>query len=839
MKADSQAFLSVPLGRSTLAFLCNREGHIVAGDLDGLMPTGRMESVEVAQVFAQASVAPIQQRLVEVLDCASTCRDGTPTMALPVKLASRPGRWVAEVVPFRGYSAGALALVVLNPVFRSSAVADLLPETPIAGSFLQVEAAVGFIEFNPLVDVVSLDASAASILEVPASACGSEVLRSSWILSSGDAPELLLRDVSLVGFLSSLVASSQSDVLLRREHAIEHGVRVQVRHSTSLRGELVYLVSLWDLSGLASARRDVARSIEALEQTAQRSNAILSALSEAVMAVDRSGVVVYANSAACSIFRASVDQLVGARIDSLMPGEQRARYAGRFRRFNALEESRVVGHPLEVAAVRFDGSLVNVGLSIATAQQVGASRLYVGVLKELAGPDACSPEEQRFALFDTLTGLPNRRLFLESIARASYLGGSDGAHSAVLVVDVDGFKKINKRLGSIGADIVLRNIGSCLASLLLQVDAIARIEGDKFALLLMGAGSDSDAAAKSSEALAQEVIESVRASFVEGYEDVEVGVSVGISLFKGAAVDSQRVILEAEIALKNAKALGREKYQFYDPHVQAEAEAKAEFARQMEVALGQGEYHLLYQPQVSLEVGVVGVEALVRWSSPTYGSVSPSYFIPLAEETGFIDILGRWILDRACEQLYQWSLDPTTRHWTIAVNVSACQSYKETFVDDILSVVRRWGIDPSRLKLELTESMLTRDMAATTRQLTELRRQGIKVSLDDFGTGYSSLAYLKNLPLSQLKIDQSFVRDLERDASSIAIARTVVALGKGLNLTVIAEGVETEGQAELLQEIGCDFLQGYYFGRPMTATDVEELAVSPAYDLAGLACNKH
>ena len=277
------------------------------------------------------------------------------------------------------------------------------------------------------------------------------------------------------------------------------------------------------------------------------------------------------------------------------------------------------------------------------------------------------------------------------------------------------------------------------------------------------------------------------------------------------------LLKKADVAMYQAKTAGRNNARFFDPAMQAAVAAHEALVRDLRRGLAMQEFVLHFQVQVGRQGEILGAEALVRWQHPTRGLVAPGYFIPLAEESGLILTLGQWVLDSACAQLVEWSAHPVTARWTIAVNVSALQFAQTDFVVHVTAALRGAGADPRLLKLELTESMLVGDMEDVIHKMNLIKSQGVGFSLDDFGTGYSSLSYLKRLPLDQLKIDQSFVRDVLSDGSDAVIARTIVALGQNLGLKVIAEGVETAAHRDFLVGIGCDGFQGYFFGRPAPA----------------------
>ncbi len=304
-------------------------------------------------------------------------------------------------------------------------------------------------------------------------------------------------------------------------------------------------------------------------------------------------------------------------------------------------------------------------------------------------------------------------------------------------------------------------------------------------------------------------------------ENCQCSASLGATLFGGDSGGIEDIIRQSDLAMYRAKGAGRNAVRFFDPEMEASVVARMALEADLRRAIEQDQFVLHFQPQMDQRQGLTGAEALIRWHHPVRGMVLPAAFIPVAEEMGLIQPIGAWVLDRACAQLKRWAQVPALQHLDIAINVSVHQFSQPHFVDDVVAVVRAHGIDPARLKLELTESALMNDVAATVQKMTACRALGIKLSLDDFGTGYSSLAYLKSLPLDQLKIDQSFVRDVLRQPSDAAIVQTVIALAHSLQLHVIAEGVETIEQEQFLCQAGCGAFQGYFYGRPMPVEQFE------------------
>jgi predicted signal transduction protein with EAL and GGDEF domain len=357
-----------------------------------------------------------------------------------------------------------------------------------------------------------------------------------------------------------------------------------------------------------------------------------------------------------------------------------------------------------------------------------------------------------------------------------------------------------------------------------EQDTVSRLGGDEFVLLMPRLQlTPDDSPQQHAERLAQRVIAALGRPYPLGGTSHTSTPSIGIALFAGEGMGVDEIIKRADVAMYQAKAAGRNTLRFFDPVIQAEVAQRLQLAEDLRDAVAHGQLSLLYQPQHDDTGRLVGAEALLRWTHPVRGPVSPAVFIPLAEQVGLIEGIGQWVMHTACEQLQQWLEHPALQGWqtgfSLAVNVSAHQFRSRTFVDDVQRVLRQTGLAPGQLKLELTESLMVHDVEDIIGKMKAIRPLGVRFSLDDFGTGYSSLSYLKRLPLDQLKIDQSFVRDLLTDPNDAGIARTVVALGQTLGLDVIAEGVETDAQRQCLAEMGCRVYQGYFFSRPLKNAD--------------------
>ena len=446
---------------------------------------------------------------------------------------------------------------------------------------------------------------------------------------------------------------------------------------------------------------------------------------------------------------------------------------------------------------------------------------YVAVKEDVTEHKAAVEEIQHLAYSDALTGLPNRRLLLDRLQQALASSARSGRDGALLFIDLDDFKTLNDTLGHDVGDLLLQQVGERLAACVREGDTVARLGGDEFVVMLEDLSEQPQEAATQAEAVGEKIIAALnRPYLLAGHERYSTP-SIGVTLFADHDDSVDELLKRADLAMYQAKAAGRNNLRFFDPEIQAMIVARAALEAELRQGLQEGCFLLHYQPQVDLDGRLTGAEALLRWQHPERGLLAPAEFIPLAEDTGLILPLGLWVLESACRQLAAWSVGPESHRLNLAVNVSARQFRHQDFVDQVLSVLDRTGADPRKLKLELTESLLLDDVEGIIDKMNALKARGVSFSLDDFGTGYSSLSYLKRLPLYQLKIDQSFVRDVLTDPNDAAIAHTIVALAQILGLAVIAEGVETEAQRDFLAGHGCHSYQGFLYSRPLPLAEFE------------------
>ncbi len=455
------------------------------------------------------------------------------------------------------------------------------------------------------------------------------------------------------------------------------------------------------------------------------------------------------------------------------------------------------------------------------------------IIRNISDAKLAEEKIRNLAFYDPLTNLPNRRLLMDKLGMVMATGARHARRRALLFLDLDNFKALNDTLGHRMGDLLLQGVARRITSCVREAGMVARLGGDEFVVTLENLSKIPDEAAAQAKVVAERLLATIaRPHLLDGREWRSTA-SIGIAIAGGEQRESTDVVLQhADIAMYQAKLAGRNTIRFFAPALQAAVNARAEMETELRRAISGHEFLLFYQPQLDNRC-VVGAEALIRWMHPKRGILSPAEFIPLAEETGLIVPIGAWVLEAACAQLTAWAAQERTAEIALAVNISARQLGQPGFVEEVLAALDNSGANPKRLKLEITESILLHNFEDVVTKMTALKTHGVRFALDDFGTGYSSLSYLKRLPLDQLKIDQSFIRDLFVDANSCVIAQTIISLSQAMGLSVIAEGVETEAQREFLDQMECHSFQGYLFSPPVMLDKFERM-LPPFSDTAGL-----
>ncbi|KAA1011024.1 EAL domain-containing protein [Paraburkholderia panacisoli] len=590
-------------------------------------------------------------------------------------------------------------------------------------------------------------------------------------------------------------------------------------------GSLMWLSASWvpitDARGIFIGFRTSGRDITERKQIEAelRIAAVAFDSMEPMMITDASGTILRVNSAFTECTGYTADEIVGRTPRVLRSDRHDAAF------FKAMWKAihRAGGWQGEVWDRRKSGEVYPKWLTISAV--MGEDKVvshYVITHHDITERKIAEERIKELAFFDALTRLPNRTLLLDRLKQAITASARNEACGALLFIDLDHFKTLNDTLGHDKGDLLLQQVAQRLAASVLENDTVARVGGDEFVVVLGNLHKNRQEAASQTEAMAEKIITVLGNPYQLGEIEYRSTASIGATVFMGHQASMDELLKQADLAMYKSKERGRNAVRFFDPDMQTVVVERAALEAGLRNAIEDDQFLLHYQAQIDGS-RITGAEALVRWRHPTRGIVPPADFIPLAEETGLILALGSWVLEAACAQLARWATQPDMANLAIAVNVSVQQFREPDFVGKVLTIIRRTGARPDRLKLELTESVLVDNVQDIIQKMGALKAKGVVFSLDDFGIGYSSLSYLKLLPLDQLKIDRSFVRDVLVDPNDAVIAKAIVALARSLGLGVIAEGVETGEQRDFLAAAGCHAYQGYYFCRPVPVEDFEAM----------------
>ncbi len=587
-------------------------------------------------------------------------------------------------------------------------------------------------------------------------------------------------------------------------------------------------VPLRDPNGKISALLAVTRDITERKRTehALRIAATAFESTEAMVVTDASHRILQVNRAFTELTGYAADEVIGKTTAFLKSGRQDDEFYRQM--WQRLDQSGYWQG--EIWDRRKNGEIFPMWLAISAVRGPdGAVTNYVGASTDITQRKESEDQIRSLAFFDSLTKLPNRWRLLDRLEHALAASQRSGRYGAVMFLDVDNFKALNDTQGHAVGDLLLVEVAQRLQASIRDGDTVSRLGGDEFIIMLEELSEDWSQAAAQVEAVAEKIQDAFNRPYAlrcgeDGRtKDFHCTASIGISLFLGHMEKPDELLKRADVAMYEAKSAGRNTVRFFDPDMQEALEARTAMEGELRHALANGEFEFHYQVQVDRQQRLIGAEVLLRWNNPVRGIVSPAAFIPLAEETGLIVPIGLWVLHSACVRLKAWSADPARRDLQLAVNISARQFRQDNFISQVMEVLAQTGADPSRLKLELTEGLVLDNVEDAIEKMLALRALGIEFSMDDFGAGYSSLSYLKRLPLSELKIDHSFIKDLGTDSNDAAIVRTIITMGRTLGLEVIAEGVEREEQREFLRHNGCSAFQGYLFGRPLPWGEFEQL----------------
>jgi diguanylate cyclase (GGDEF)-like protein/PAS domain S-box-containing protein len=611
-------------------------------------------------------------------------------------------------------------------------------------------------------------------------------------------------------------------------YGVETASVLEAWHATAWRYGLLLLLGWAALAaaGVVTTRYDNRR--RAAERTLADSQERYRALIEyspVGIAVHKDDSFAYVNPAVVKMLGYdSAEDLLKVRVTDVIHPDFRPKVAERVRQ-------RLSGEPLpesklELKFLHRDGHAIDAETDGSVIPYEGGNAIQVCIV-DTTMRKAAAEEIEQLAYYDPLTRLPNRRLLLDRLRQAVVASARHGRHGAVLFLDLDHFKTLNDTQGHDAGDALLLQVAQRLKSVVRECDTVARLGGDEFVVLLEDLSAQALEAAEQTQTIGEKILHALNQAYQLGSHAHHSTASIGAVLFKNQQISVEDLLKQTDMAMYAAKTSGRNMVRFFDPQMQASITERAELDADLRHALTEQQFRLYFQKQVSHDGKVIGAEVLLRWLHPRRGLVAPGQFIPHAEETGQIVSIGLWVLQQACHQLKRWEADPERSHLRLAVNVSARQFRQTDFVEQVREVLQQSGARPSHLKLELTESTVLHNVDDTIAKMNALKAVGVRFSMDDFGTGHSSLSYLTQLPLNQLKIDQSFVRNIGVRTVDALITQTIIGMANNLGIEVIAEGVETESQRRFLEEHGCLLCQGYLFGKPAPLDEFERSFHSP------------
>lgn len=628
-------------------------------------------------------------------------------------------------------------------------------------------------------------------------------------------------------FLALVLPEDRQHVIDATQSHIENNTKYDVEYRvTAADGETRWMRSTgqaeYNTEGCPIKMRGVAQDINErkLTENALRIAATAFESQEGIIVTDANNHILRVNSAFMTITGYTEEEAAGQTPALLSSGRQdKAFYNEMWERLK--KTGRWEG---EIWNKRKSGEIYPEYLKITVVKDAaGMVTNYVASLTDITINHAAADKIKYLAFYDTLTQLPNRRLLLDRLNQARTASVRSGQRCAIMFIDLDNFKALNDTLGHDIGDLLLQQVAVRLTANIRENDTVSRIGGDEFVVILENLSKQDVEAATYTKDIAEKILLSLSHPYQLNKHTYHSTVSIGATLFNGHQQDPRDLLKQADIAMYQSKTEGRNTLHFFDPKMQKAIKVRVDMENELRKAIEKNQFQLHYQVQVDISGQAFGAEVLIRWQHPEQGIISPFNFIPLAEETGLIFPIGQWVLDTACAQLKIWQQNPLTQDLVLAVNVSAKQFHQVDFLENIQASLQRHSINPNRLKLELTESMLVKNINDIIAKMSALKKIGISFSLDDFGTGYSSLQYLKKLPLHQLKIDQSFVRDILIDNSDRAIVCTIINMSRSLGIDVIAEGVETLEQRQCLLDNGCMYFQGYLFSKPLPIDEFEAL----------------
>lgn len=631
-------------------------------------------------------------------------------------------------------------------------------------------------------------------------------------------------------FMTELIHVDDRQTWKKHVHQMhEHGqpetllIRINTRH-----GEVRWIEHLCgdvrdttgQILGVRSINMDVTERIRKEQELWIAASAFET--HDGIIITDANAHILRVNRAFCEITGYSSDEVIGKTPSMLKSGRHETSFYEEM--WSGLHTT---GHwDGELWDKRKNGEIYPKNLTItAVKDAAGQVTNYVGIFSDITERKQAEAEINRLAYYDPLTLLPNRRLLMDRLHQAMAASERCGSYGALLFIDLDNFKDLNDTQGHETGDRLLIEVGGRLATCVRSEDTVARLGGDEFVVMVANLGDVEAFVLDRAEAVATKVLTKLNQPYQIGTHEYRGTASIGVSLFHGQSTSMEDLFKHSDVALYQAKNSGRATLRLFDPSMQLALEARSRMKEDLRQALLDDQFCLYFQAQVDSNGACIGAEVLLRWQHPQRGLVPPADFIPFAEESGVIEEIDLWVLEKACAQLSEWASSKTNAELILAVNISAPTFMRSDFVAAVLAIVEAAGIAPGRLKIELTETSMIHGLDEAIAKMDRLAIAGISFSLDDFGTGYSSLSYLRRLPIDQLKIDREFVRNIGGGSNEVVIVRTIVSMAQNLDLRVIAEGVETQEQFDILQSFGCPGYQGFLFARPLPLLDFESWLV--------------
>jgi diguanylate cyclase (GGDEF)-like protein/PAS domain S-box-containing protein len=633
-----------------------------------------------------------------------------------------------------------------------------------------------------------------------------------------DARHVGQKELSIGGRTWTVLYAALPEFTTKAEHDLS------LQHIGAGLGLSVLLtIAVLSLTNTNSRARAMAKNMtRSLKESEKRFHTMIESANDAILVCDKNGLITYWNDSAIRLFGYSKEEIIGQSVAILVPEKLRLQH---IKGFSLASEGRYelrTAVPTATFGLTKDGREVPIEI-VKSVWEQESSPHFAAFIRDNSERAAADERIRTLAFYDALTALPNRRLLIDRLNQAIVFNKRYNSFGALMFIDLDNFKTLNDTRGHDIGDVLLIQVAERLKSCVRESDTVGRLGGDEFVIYLENLGETIEQAGLRSQSVAEKIRESVAMPYILEDEEYHCTTSIGVTLFRGHEITVDGILKQADTAMYQAKNDGRNAIRLFDPVLQAALDARVALGIELRKAMPNNELILYYQIQVDSAHHIIGAEVLLRWVHPTRGMVPPIQFIPVAEENGLIVPIGHWVLEAACRQLKEWEKDLTLSALRLAVNVSARQFRHVDFVDQVSAILEHTKINPTRLKLELTESLVLHDIDDTVAKMKEIRGLGISFSMDDFGTGQSSLTYLKRLPLNQLKIDQSFVRDIPGDLSDAVIVQTIIGMGRSLGLDVIAEGVENWEQHDFLRRQGCHAFQGYLFGRPIPCAEFETL----------------